>query len=118
MIAALAVFIVLGVLHLFTPAWWWVMVVPFVFGLAYGRSAWRAARTGALAAGALWLGAAAYFQLAGSALIARRMAGLLGLGSPWVMVAAAGLLAALAAGVSGVAGFSLRALFRGSRNTP
>jgi len=115
MIAVIACFLVLAALQIFTPYWWWIMAVPFLFGLAAGRSAWSSVRTGAAAAGALWLGAAAYFQLTGSALIARRMAALTGLGSPWLMVAAAPLAAALAAGVSGLAGFSLRALLMGKR---
>jgi hypothetical protein len=112
MTAAAACFVVLAVLHVFTPLWWWVMAVPFLFGLAYGRSAWRSAGTGALAAGSLWLAAAAYSHLAGGALIAGRMSSMMGLGSSWLMVAAAGLVAALAAGVSGLAGYAVRALFR------
>ncbi|MBN2198946.1 MAG: hypothetical protein JW747_03770 [Candidatus Aminicenantes bacterium] len=115
MISVAACFVAMAALHLLTPFWWWVMAVPFVFGLAAGRSVWRAARTGAAAAGALWLGAAVYSQLTGSALIARRMAALLGLGSPWLIIAATALAAAAAAGVSGLAGFALRALFMSRR---
>ena len=112
MIAVIACFVILAVLHLLTPFWWWVMVVPFLFGLGFGRAAWRSFRTGAVAAGLLWLGAAAYFHLTGSAIIAGRMAAMMGFGSSWMMVVVAGLLAALAAGISGFAGYSLRALFR------
>ncbi len=112
MIAALACLIVLAVLHLLTPFWWWVLAVPFLFGLSFGRSSGRSIRTGAAAAGALWLGAAVYEHLTGSALIAGRMATLMGIGSSWLMVVATGLVAALAAGIAAWAGYSLRAPFR------
>jgi NADH:ubiquinone oxidoreductase subunit 2 (subunit N) len=107
--------VVLSVLHLITPFWWWVMAVPFLYGLVFGRSARRSFRTGALSAGLLWLGAAIYFHFTGSALIARRMAMMMKLGSSWLMVAVAGLLAGLAAGFAGLAGYSIRALFRRRR---
>jgi NADH:ubiquinone oxidoreductase subunit 2 (subunit N) len=107
--------VVLSVLHLITPFWWWVMAVPFLYGLVFGRSARRSFRTGALSAGLLWLGAAIYFHFTGSALIARRVAMMMKLGSSWLMVAVAGLLAGLAAGFAGLAGYSIRALFRRRR---
>ncbi len=107
-----ACLIVLTALHVLTPFWWWVMAVPLFFGLTYGRSAWRSARPAALAAGSLWLAAAAYGYFSGGKLVAGRMAGLFGLGPSWLLVPATGLLAALAAGVAGLAGYSLRAVFR------
>jgi len=107
--------IVLLILHLLTPFWWWVMAVPFLYGLLFGRSAQRSFWTGGLAAGLLWLGAATYFHLTGSALIARRIAMMMNLGSSWLMVLAAGLLAAVAAGIAGLAGHSVAALFKSKR---
>jgi hypothetical protein len=115
MMAIIICFIVLLILHLATPFWWWVMAVPFFYGLGFGRSARRSFGAGAVSAGLLWLGAAAYFHLTGSALIARRLALMMKLGSSWLMVVAAGLLAALAAGIAGLAGYSVRALFRRRR---
>ena len=107
--------VVLLILHLVTPFWWWVMAVPFLYGLLLGRAAWRSFRAGAVAAGALWLAASAYFYLTGSSLVARRMAAMMRLGSSWLMVAATGLLAGLAAGMAGLAGYSIRALFQRKR---
>jgi hypothetical protein len=115
MIGIIGCLVVLLVLHLITPLWWWVMAVPFLYGLVFGRSAWRSFRTGAFSAGLLWLGAAIYFHVTGSALIARRVAVMMKLGSSWLMVAAAVTIAALAAGVAGLAGYSLRALFQQKR---
>ncbi len=107
--------IVLMILHLLTPFWWWVMAVPLLYGLLFGRSARGSFWTGAAAAGLLWLGAAAYYHLSGSALIAKRMALMMHLGSSWLMVLAAGLLAAVAAGIAGLAGHSVAALFKSKR---
>jgi len=99
-------------LQLATSLWWWVMVVPFAHGASFARSGGKAFGTGFAAAGLLWLGASAYFHLAGSRLIAERMAKMFGLGSPWLLVVAAGLVAALAAGLAGYAGYAVRAAFK------
>ncbi len=113
MIAIAVCLLVMLVLELLTPYWWWVMIVPFAFGAAAG-SGWKALRTGFLAAGLLWLGASAYLFLTGSRIIAGRMAAMFGLGESWVMVLATGLIAGLAAAFSGYAGYAVRALFRGT----
>jgi hypothetical protein len=94
-------------LQLLTSFWWWVMVVPFAHGASFARSGGKAFGTGFAAAGLLWLGASAYFHLAGSRLIAERMAKMFGLGNPWLLVLSAGLVAAVAAGLSGYAGYAL-----------
>jgi hypothetical protein len=57
MIAALVCLLVMLVLELLTPYWWWVMIVPFAYGAGAARTGWRAFRTGLFAAGLLWLGA-------------------------------------------------------------
>jgi hypothetical protein len=112
MIAALVCLLVMLALGILTPYWWWVMFVPFVYGAAAAGSGWKALRTGFLAAGLLWLGASAYFFLAGSRIIAGRMAAMFGLGSSWLLVLASGLVAGLAAAFSGYAGYAVRGLFQ------
>jgi hypothetical protein len=112
MIAVLLCAVVMLVLHVLTPFWWWVMIVPFAYGVAAARSAWRAFRTGFLVAGLLWLGGALYFYLGGSRIITERMARMFGLGASGLMILLAALLAALAAAFAGYAGFAVRALFR------
>jgi hypothetical protein len=110
-----AVFICLAVmlvLQLLTPFWWWVMIVPFAFGAAAARSGGRAFRTGFASAGMLWLGAGLYFYLTGSERIAVRMTRMIGLGKPWLLIAAGAVLAGLAGALSGWAGCAVRALFR------
>ena len=111
MTALLVCLLAMLALQIVTSAWWWVMVVPFAFGAA-ARSGGKAFRTGFFAAGLLWLGTSLYLHLAGSGLIAKRMAGMIGLGSSWLMVLATGLVAAIAAGVSGYAGYAVHLLFK------
>lgn len=112
MISILVCLLAMLALQIITPYWWWVMIVPFAFGAALATGGWRAIRTGLLSAGLLWLGAGTYFYLTGSHLIATRMARMFGLGKSWPMIAATALVAALAAGFSGYAGFALQKLFR------
>jgi hypothetical protein len=100
---------VMGALQLLTPLWWWIMIVPFGFGVAAAGSARKAFWTGFGASGLLWLGAGLFFMLTGSGIIAGRMAGMFGLGSGWLMVPVTALVAALAGAVSGYAGYTVRA---------
>jgi hypothetical protein len=112
MIAVLICLLVMLVLHILTPYWWWVMIVPFAYGAAAARSGGKALRMGFLSAGLLWLGASIYFFLTGSRIMAERMAGMFGLGRSWLIVLATALMAAIAAAVSGYAGYAVRAIFR------
>lgn len=115
MISAAACLVVMLVLHLLTPYWWWVMVVPFAFGAAFGGSIRKAFRKGFVSAGTLWAAVAAWLYLTGAQAITARMTAMFKLGSPVLMIAAAALAAAVAGGVSGCAGFSVRSLV-GPRN--
>lgn len=107
MTAVLACLAATLALQLATSLWWWIMIVPFAHGASIARSGGKAFGTGFAAAGLLWLGASAYFHLTGSRLIAERMARMFGLGNSWLLVLAAGLVAAVAAGLSGYAGYAL-----------
>jgi len=112
MIAILVCMAVMLGLGLAAPYWWWIMIVPFGYGAARAKSGWRAFRTGLVAAGLLWLGAATYLYFTGSGLIAARMARMFGVGRPGLMIAAAALVAAVAAGLAGYAGFAARAALK------
>jgi hypothetical protein len=112
MTAVLMCLLAMLALQLLTPYWWWVMIVPFAFCAAAARSGGKAFRTGFFAAGLLWLGISLFLYLTGSGLIATRMARMFGLGKSWLMVFVTALIAAVAAGVSGYAGYSVRALVK------
>jgi hypothetical protein len=106
--------VILG-LQLVTPYWWWVMLVPFVYGAAAAHSGWAAFRAGFIAAGLVWLGGSAYSYLFGGRIVAERMAVMFGLGGAGLMMAATALVAAFAAGTAGLAGYVVRKLFQRSR---
>jgi hypothetical protein len=112
MTAILVCLLAMLALQLLTSFWAWVMAVPFAYGAAAARSGGKALRTGFIAAGALWLGASLFLYFSGGGLIAARMAGMFGLGRSWLMVIVTGLIAAIAAGVSGYAGYAVRALIK------
>jgi hypothetical protein len=112
MTAVLVCAVIMLVLHLLTPYWWWVMIVPFAYGAAAARSGWKGIRTGFLAAGLLWLGGGLYFFLTGSGIIAGRMAKMFGFGASWLMILVTALVAALAAAFAGHAGFAVRKLLK------
>lgn len=112
MIAALVCLLVMLVLELLTPYWWWVMIVPFAYGAGAARTGWRAFQTSLFAAGLLWLGASLWLYATGSRIIATRMAGMFGLGASGLMIAVTAAVAALAAALSGYAGYAVGVLFR------
>jgi hypothetical protein len=114
MTAVLVCAVIMLVLHLLTPYWWWVMIVPFAYG-ATAKSGWKALRTGFLAAGLLWLGGGLYFFLTGSGIVAARMARMFGLVVSWLMIPVTALIAAIVAAFAGTAGYAIRKLFK---NTP
>jgi hypothetical protein len=107
--------VILG-LQLLTPFWWWVMIVPFVYGAAAARSGWAAFRAGFIAAGLVWLGGSAYSYLFDGRIVAEKMAAMFGLGRPGLMIAATALVAAVTAGAAGLAGYVVRTLFRRERS--
>lgn len=106
MTAILACALIMLVLHLLTPYWWWVMIVPFAYGAAAAKSGWKAIRTGFFAAGLLWLGGSLYFFLTGSGIIAGRVAKMFGLGGSWLMIPVTALVAAA------FSGYAIRAIFK------
>jgi hypothetical protein len=100
------------VLELLTPFWWWIMAVPFAYGATAAPKGGKAFLAGFGAAGLLWLGGALCFYLTGSRLIAARMAAMFKVGDARLLILAAGLVAALAAGLAGYAGYALKRLFK------
>ena len=112
MIAVIVCLLIMLVLQVLTPFWWWVMIVPFAYGAAAARSGAKAFWTGFVSAGLLWLSASLYLFLTGSRIIAERMARMVGLGPSWLMVLATTHVAALAAAISAYAGRAVMGLFR------
>jgi hypothetical protein len=100
--------ILLTLIQIFTPFWWWIIVVPIVCGILLAKSWWKGFRAGMLSAGLLWLGWSLYLMFSGSDIVAGRVAVMVGVNSPWLLVFVTAVLAALTAGISGGTGYLLR----------
>ena len=100
--------IIIFLLQIVIPWWWWIMVVPFFYGLLAAKKAWPALRTGMLSAGLLWLIWSLYFFITGDNIIASRVAVMFGVRFSWMMMVMTFLFAAVAAGLSGWAGYLIR----------
>jgi hypothetical protein len=112
MVDLLLCLLIMLVLQLLTPHWWWIMAVPLLYGLIKAESGARAFLVGMASSGLLWLGASYYFWKSGGELIANRMAAVLGIAQAGYLVAATVALALLSGGFAAGAGFYLKALFR------
>ncbi|MGD1009618.1 MAG: hypothetical protein ABR951_05635 [Candidatus Aminicenantales bacterium] len=112
MIAVLVCLLAMLVFQLLTPFWWWIMIVPFAYGVAAAHTGGGAFFNGFLSAGLLWLGSSLCFFLTGSGIITARVVKMFGLGGSWLMIPATALVAAIAAAVSGYAGYAVRALVK------
>ena len=99
------------VFEILTPFWWWIMVVPFVYSLLRARSGWGGFRVGMFSAGLLWLAGSVYMYFTGGRIIAGRVAQMFNLGISWLMILLTTVIAAVAAGFAGLAGYHLRSLF-------
>ncbi|MCK4496057.1 MAG: hypothetical protein KAU91_06880 [Candidatus Aminicenantes bacterium] len=112
MIGLIICFLLMLLLQIFTPFWWWIMIVPFVYSLLKAKSGWEGFRIGMFSAGLLWLIMSVYAYLTGSKTIAVRISQMFQLEIPWLMIAVTVLVAAIAAGISGMAGYSVKTLLR------
>jgi hypothetical protein len=111
MIGVLLVFVLTFVLQLLTGSWWWIIVVPFLYSLLLARSGWGAVLAGAGGVGSLWFLSALIALVTTAGRIASRVALMMGLGKPVVVLLAATLLAVVVAGIAGAAGYHVGVLF-------
>lgn len=107
----LCLLLLLG-LQVLTPHWWWIMVVPFLWGVIRGRGGAAAFMVGMVSAGILWLVAGVYYWQDDGALIVRRVGAMLSIGNPWLLVAATVAIAVIVGGVSAMTGQALHAALR------
>ncbi len=119
MIAVLICFLLMLTLHLATPFWWWIMTVPFLFGLIKSRSARESLKVGTASAGMLWFFMGLYQWATASQQASDRVLAMMGAGAngAWLLIATT-LLALLAAAISGLSGHACKAAWakHGSRN--
>lgn len=105
----ICIVLILGA-NLVTPIWWWIMLVPFLFGLIVTNRVGRAFWVGSISAGLAWFGASVFFWKSGGEIITGRVAQIFQLGVPELLILATGLIAFLAGGFAAAAGASIRAI--------
>jgi len=108
MVDILICFVIMLLLQLLTPFWFWIMVVPFGYNLFRVRSAGKGFGIGAISAGLLWLLSSLYFWLSGGKLIVQRVANIMQTGNSLIMILAATIIATVAGGVAGLSGTLLK----------
>ncbi len=103
--------VVLIILFLLFPAWWWIMIVPFVFCLImtskFGLSFWSSFFAVLVVWGirSLWV----YFS--GAQIITQRMADLFGIHQPALFIFVILILGSISSAIAGITGTSLRTFF-------
>lgn len=107
MIDILILLIILLLLNLLTDFWWWIIVIPSLYAFVRGRTGKQAFLLGFASVGLVWLGMGLYQYFTGAEIVASRVAEMMGLGSPWLLLALTVLVAALAGGFAGSTGFHL-----------
>lgn len=96
------------ILQLLTPFWWWIIVIPFIYGVIKSESGLKGFGVGMISTGLLWLFGSLYYFLSGSSLIAKRVSIMMKLGHPLLLILITTLLAFLVGGFSGSSGYFLK----------
>jgi len=108
MIAIIICFVLMLVLHIATPYWFWIMVIPFMYEFFLGRSGWHGFIIGAASSGLLWLITSLFYFFTSADLIVPRIASMMAVNMSWLIVGIATLIAIVAGGAAGSCGFFLR----------
>lgn len=104
LLSILLSFILLYGIQLLHPAWWWVFLAPALAGAITSRSGWSGFFGCGLGAGLAW-SMAAFLELTGQgSIVAGRVAVMLQVGNPWLLVLLTFVTAFLCGGFSGMAG--------------
>ncbi len=111
MIGIAICFVAMLILQIFTPFWWWILVVPFAGAIFLCDSAKEGFKVGFIAAGLLWLLAGLFFYINGADVIFGRTATLLRMPVSWLLFIFTAVIAGLAGGVGGLGGYWAGAAF-------
>lgn len=103
------IFVLSFLLQLWLP-WWIVMAVPFLLCLWKSRTAGGAFLTSFLAIFSQWLITALFIHVRSGGIMSQRVADLLQIGSPALLLLVSALAGGLAAGLAGWAGRECRNL--------
>ena len=104
MLSILLAFILLYGIQLLHPSWWWVFLAPALAGALTARSGWSGFFGCGLGAALAWTLAATLELTGDGSIVAGRVASMLELGNPWLLVMLTFLVAFLCGGFAGMAG--------------
>ncbi|WP_142454136.1 hypothetical protein [Gracilimonas mengyeensis] len=107
MLLSLLILISAFLLNLFLP-WWSIALPGLILGYVFNKQMWVSFGWGFLALFLLWGGQALYIHLANDGILSSRIAEMLQVGSPWLVVLATGILGGLVSGLAALTGAALK----------
>lgn len=90
--------------------WWSTAIVAFLWGLIINPNSKQGALILFFTLFFIWVGVALYLNLNNNELMSQRMAEILKVGSPWVLILITGMIGGLVGLLPGMAGIFLRKL--------
>ena len=106
-----------ALMQMFLP-WWVSGLLCFIMALGWDKPAGDTFVKCGISQGALWALIMIYQDAANQSILSTRMADMLGLGHPYLLICVATLLIFITAGLSGMAGALLRDAFYPKHPTP
>lgn len=103
MILALLILIAAFILNLFLP-WWSIAIPGLVLGIFFKQRGVHAFLWGFLGVFLLWGGQALYIHIANDGILSTRIANMLGVGSPLIVILVTGLIGGLVSGLATLTG--------------
>jgi hypothetical protein len=101
----LAVLVLVGalILNIFLP-WWSIAIPGLILGYQFKLKPIPSFLWGFHGVFFLWAGQALYFHIANSGILSSRIAEMLGVGSPWIVIFVTGVLGGLVSGLATMTG--------------
>lgn len=90
--------------------WWFLAFGAFLSSFGLARSAWEALGASFIGAGGTWLLWSGWIHFSTGGLLSERIAGLIALPSPWLLLPITGLFGGLLGGIAGLSGYLLKDL--------
>ncbi len=103
MLLTLLILITAFLLNLILP-WWSIALPGLIFGYQFKKSGWTSFGWGFLALFILWGGQALYIHFANEGILSTRIAAMLGVGSPYLVILITGVLGGLVSGLATLTG--------------
>jgi len=91
--------------------WWGIAITGLVLGFQMKPKSGKAFGIGFLAVFLLWSGQALYIHLANDGILSTRIAEMLGVGSPFLVILITGVIGGLVSGLAVLSGTLIKSLF-------